>query len=88
MSAGASIGSFGGPIGAGIGAAVGAAGGAIMGLIGNKGSVDPITGEITYGSGIKGRKGPSDEELEQMSGMIKNNNANRQNSQIYANQYY
>lgn len=88
MSAGASIGSFGGPIGAGIGAAVGAAGGAIMGLIGNKGSVDPITGEITYGSGIKGRKGLSDEELEQMSGMIKNNNANRQNSQIYANQYY
>ena len=88
MSAGASIGSFGGPIGAGIGAGVGAIGGAIMGMIGNKGSVDPITGEITYGSGIKGRKGPSDEELEQMSGMIKNNNANRQNSQIYANQYY
>lgn len=88
MSAGASIGSFGGPIGAGIGAGVGAIGGAIIGMIGNKGSVDPITGEITYGSGIKGRKGPSDEELEQMSGMIKNNNANRQNSQIYANQYY
>lgn len=88
MSSGASIGSFAGPIGAGIGAAVGAIGGALIGNIGNKGSVDPITGEITYGTGFKGKRGLSDEELEQMSGMIKNNNANRQNSQAYANQYY
>lgn len=88
MSAGASIGSFAGPIGAGIGAAVGAIGGALIGNIGNKGSVDPITGEVTYGSGFKGKKGLSDEELDQISGMIKNNNANRQNSQAYANQYY
>jgi len=80
MSAGASIGSFAGPIGSGIGAAIGAIGGALIGNIGNKGSVDPITGEITYGSGFKGKRGLSDEELEQMSGMITNMNELRQMS--------
>lgn len=88
MSAGASIGSFAGPIGSGIGAAIGAIGGALIGNIGNKGSVDPITGEITYGSGFKGKRGLSDEELEQMSGMITNMNELRQMSPQIAQKYY
>lgn len=88
MSAGASIGSFAGPIGSGIGAGIGAIGGAIMGMIGNKGSVDPITGEITYGSGFKGNRGLSDEELEQMSGMITNMNELRKMSPQIAQKYY
>lgn len=88
LSMGASLGSVAGPIGAGIGAVVGGIGGAIVGSIGKKGSYDPLTGEVEYGSGIKGRRGLSDDELDQISANIKNNIANKQNSSAYAEDYY
>jgi hypothetical protein len=43
----------------GIGTGIGAGLGLAVSSIGNKGSVDATTGEITYGSGIAGMFGPS-----------------------------
>lgn len=58
----------------------------ITGIIGTKGSVDPVTGEITEGTGIKGRKNRNN--LIQQSGIVKNNIAAAQNSQQLAADYY
>lgn len=58
----------------------------ITGIIGTKGSVDPVTGEITEGTGILGRKNRN--KLRQQSGVIKNNIAAAQNSQHFAADYY
>lgn len=58
----------------------------ITSIVGTKGSVDPVTGEITEGTGIKGRK--NRKNLIQQSGIVKNNQAAAQNSQQLAADYY
>ena len=58
----------------------------ITGIVGTKGSVDPVTGEITKGTGIKGRK--NRKNLIQQSGIVKNNIAAAENSQQLAADYY
>ena len=88
LALGASAGSMFGPIGAGVGAAIGALAGAIPSLIGRKGSVDPITGEVTKGSGIRGRKGPSEEELINRSRSIRETNDYRNYNTTAAYDYY
>lgn len=79
---------LGGPIGAAIGAGAGLLTGVIPGIIGRKGSVDPVTGEVTEGSGIKGRRGPSKTELYARSRDIRENNAYRQFNTTAAHDYY
>lgn len=58
----------------------------ITGIIGTKGSVDPVTGEITKGTGIRGRR--NRKKLIQQSGIVKNNIAAAENSQQLAADYY
>lgn len=58
----------------------------ITGIVGTKGSVDPVTGEITKGTGIKGRR--NRKKLIQQSGIVKNNIAAAENSQQLAADYY
>ena len=58
----------------------------ITGIVGTKGSVDPVTGEITKGTGILGRRNKN--KLKQRSGIVKNNIAAAQNSQQLAADYY
>lgn len=58
----------------------------ITGIVGTKGSVDPVTGEITEGTGIRGRRNKN--KLIQQSGIVKNNIAAAQNSQQLAADYY
>lgn len=58
----------------------------ITGIVGTKGSVDPVTGEITEGTGIRGRRNKN--KLKQQSGIVKNNIAAAQNSQQLAADYY
>lgn len=65
---------------------VGALGSAITSIIGTKGSVDETTGEITYGTGIKGRRNRNN--LEQQSGRIKNGITAARNSANYAADWY
>ena len=79
---------LGGPVGAAIGAGVGLVTGMIPGIVGRKGSVDPVTGEITEGSGIKGRRGPSKSELQSRSRDIRENNAYREYNNTAAYDYY
>lgn len=59
---------------------------AITSIVGTKGSVDQVTGEITEGTGILGRKNRS--KLRQQSGIVKNNIAAAQNSARYAADWY
>lgn len=79
---------LGGPAGAAIGAGAGLLIGSIPGIVGRKGSVDPVTGEITQGSGIKGRRGPSKSELQSRSRDIRENNAYREYNNTAAYDYY
>lgn len=65
---------------------VGALGSAITSIIGTKGSVDETTGEITYGTGIKGRRNRNN--LEQQSGRIINGITAARNSANYAADWY
>lgn len=58
----------------------------VTGIVGTKGSVDPVTGEITEGTGILGRKNKN--KLKQRSGIVKNNIAAAENSQQLAADYY
>lgn len=58
----------------------------ITGIVGTKGSVDEVTGEITEGTGILGRR--NRKKLRQQSGIVKNNIAAAQNSQQLAADYY
>lgn len=58
----------------------------VTGIVGTKGSVDPVTGEITKGTGILGRKNKN--KLKQRSGIVKNNIAAAENSQQLAADYY
>lgn len=89
MSSGASTGmAIGGPWGAAIGAVVGGVSGLVPSLMGRKGSVDPITGEVTKGSGIRGRKGPSEEELLNRSRSIRETNDYRNYNTTAAYDYY
>lgn len=85
---GAQLGSMFGPIGTGVGAAVGGLASGIASLVGRKGSVDSITGEITKGSGIKGRRGPSYDELMRRSLDIRQNNAYREYNNTAAYDWY
>ncbi len=55
-------------------------------IVGTKGSVDEITGDITEGSGILGRK--NRKKLQMQSGIVKNNIAAAQNSAAYAADWY
>ena len=89
MASGASTGmAIGGPWGAAIGAVVGGVSGLVPSLIGRKGSVDPITGEVTKGSGIRGRRGPSEEELLNRSRSIRETNDYRNYNTTAAYDYY
>lgn len=89
MASGASAGmAIGGPWGAAIGAVVGGVSGLVPSLMGRKGSVDPITGEVTEGSGIKGRRGPSKDELYERSQNIRENNAYRDYNTTAAYDWY
>ena len=89
MASGASTGmAIGGPWGAAIGAVVGGVSGLVPSLMGRKGSVDPITGEVTEGSGIKGRRGPSKAELYERSRNIRENNAYRDYNTTAAYDWY
>ena len=89
MASGASAGmAIGGPWGAAIGAVVGGVSGLVPSLMGRKGSVDPITGEVTEGSGIKGRRGPSKAELYERSQNIRENNAYRDYNTTAAYDWY
>ena len=89
MASGASTGmAIGGPWGAAIGAVVGGVSGLVPSLMGRKGSVDPITGEVTEGSGIKGRRGPSKKELYERSRDIRENNAYRDYNTTAAYDWY
>ena len=89
MASGASAGmAIGGPWGAAIGAVVGGVSGLVPSLMGRKGSVDPITGEVTEGSGIKGRRGPSKAELYERSRNIRENNAYRDYNTTAAYDWY
>lgn len=85
---GAELGSAFGTIGTGIGAVAGGLTGLVSSLIGRKGSVDPVTGEVTEGSGIKGRRGPDKNELYARSREIKRNNALREYNTTAAYDYY
>ena len=58
----------------------------VTGIVGTKGSVDPVTGEITKGTGILGRRNKN--KLKQRSGIVKNNIAAAENSQQLAADYY
>ena len=78
----------GGPIGGIVGGVAGGLAGLIPGLLGRKGSVDPVTGEITEGSGIKGRRGPDKNELYARSRNIRENNAYREYNNTAAYDYY
>lgn len=89
MASGASTGmAIGGPWGAAIGAVVGGVSGLVPSLMGRKGSVDPVTGEVTEGSGIKGRRGPSKNELYERSRDIRENNAYRDYNTTSAYDWY
>ena len=89
MASGASAGmAIGGPWGAAIGAVVGGVSGLVPSLMGRKGSVDPVTGEVTEGSGIKGRRGPSKNELYERSQNIRENNAYRDYNTTAAYDWY
>ena len=89
MASGASAGmAIGGPWGAAIGAVVGGVSGLVPSLMGRKGSVDPVTGEVTEGSGIKGRRGPSKDELYERSRDIRENNAYRDYNTTAAYDWY
>lgn len=89
MASGASAGmAIGGPWGAAIGAVVGGVSGLVPSLMGRKGSVDPVTGEVTEGSGIKGRRGPSKAELYERSRNIRENNAYRDYNTTAAYDWY
>lgn len=85
---GAELGSAFGTIGTGIGAVAGGLTGLVSSLVGRKGSVDPVTGEVTEGSGIKGRRGPDKNELYARSREIKRNNALREYNTTAAYDYY
>ena len=85
---GAQVGSIFGPIGTGVGAAVGGLASGMSSLVGRKGSVDSITGEVTKGSGIKGRRGPSYNELMRRSLDIRQNNAYREYNNTAAYDWY
>lgn len=85
---GAQVGSIFGPIGTGIGAVAGGLTGLVSSLVGRKGSVDPVTGEVTEGSGIKGRRGPDKSELYARSREIRRNNALREYNTTAAYDYY
>lgn len=78
----------GGPIGGIVGGVAGGLAGLIPGLLGRKGSVDTVTGEITTPSGIKGWRGPSIEDLRDRSRQIKRNNAFRNFNNTAAYEYY
>lgn len=78
----------GGPLGAAIGAGAGLLTSVIPSVIGRKGSVDPITGEVTKGSGIRGRRGPSEEELVNRSRSIRETNDYRNYNTTAAYDYY
>lgn len=65
---------------------VGAIGSAIKSIIGTKGSVNETTGEITYGTGIKGRRNRNN--LKQQSGRIINGITAARNSANYAADWY
>ena len=78
----------GGPMGAAIGAGAGLLTGIIPGIVGRKGSVDPVTGEVTEGSGIKGRRGPDKNELYARSREIRRNNALREYNTTAAYDWY
>ena len=78
----------GGPLGAAIGAGAGLLTSVIPSVIGRKGSVDPITGEVTKGSGIRGRRGPSEEELINRSRSIRETNDYRNYNTTAAYDYY
>lgn len=80
--------SVGGPLGAAIGGGVGLLTSVIPSIVGRKGSVDPITGEVTKGSGIRGRKGPSEEELINRSRSIRETNDYRNYNTTAAYDYY
>ena len=77
-----------GPIGTGIGAVAGGLTGLASSLVGRKGSVDPVTGEVTEGSGIKGRRGPDKNELYARSREIRRNNALREYNTTAAYDWY
>ena len=79
---------LGGPMGAAIGAGAGLLTGIIPGIVGRKGSVDPVTGEVTEGSGIKGRRGPDKNELYARSREIRRNNALREYNTTAAYDWY
>ena len=85
---GAELGSMFGPIGTGIGAVAGGLTGLASSLVGRKGSVDPVTGEVTEGSGIKGRRGPDKNELYARSREIRRNNALREYNTTAAYDWY
>ena len=85
---GAELGSMFGPIGTGIGAVAGGLTGLASSLVGRKGSVDPVTGEVTEGSGIKGRRGPDKNELYARSREIRRNNALREYNATAAYDWY
>lgn len=74
------------PMVSGIVKGVAGLGKAVTSIVGTKGSVDEVTGEITEGTGILGRKNKS--KLRQQSGIVKNNIAAAQNSQQLAADYY
>ena len=76
------------PLGAAIGAGAGLLTSVIPSVIGRKGSVDPITGEVTKGSGIRGRRGPSEEELLNRSRSIRETNDYRNYNTTAAYDYY
>lgn len=89
MASGAQAGmAIGGPWGAAIGGVAGGLAGLIPSLLGRKGSVDSVTGEVTEGSGIKGRRGPSKSELYSRSRDIRENNAYREFNTTAAHDYY
>lgn len=74
------------PMVSGIVKGIAGVGKAITSLVGTKSSVDPVTGEITKGTGILGRRNKN--KLQQRSGIVKNNIAAAQNSQQLAADYY
>lgn len=76
--------SIGGPIGAGVGAAIGLG----TSLVGRKSEVNPVTGEIDYGSGFGKWFGRSAHSLEQESGRIKSGILSRNNAEQLAANYY
>ena len=85
---GAELGSMFGHIGTGIGAVAGGLTGLASSLVGRKGFVDSVTGEVTEGSGIKGRRGPDKNELYARSREIRRNNALREYNTTAAYDWY